>query len=619
LALAGLGIVAGAFFLGRLSVAPGSAGSALGGTGQGNFLGDMAAAAQKTIGGLFGGTEQKPVLEIDLVSRRAVSSSSAAQPAGAVKTVAGSAVSVATQPKAPAPSVGTREAAAAASAGLPATASRALQAGAAESPATAAASTTGGGEAGTAASAQPAAGRPCEFSGGGIPSRRVIVNEIAWMGSPARSGETDTQAAGNEWLELKNVSDGTVPVGSWRLIDRDGRMKIVLDSGMSVALRSFFLLERTDDASVPGVTADAIYGGALSNDGAWLRLFDEQCMLVDEVDASAGWPGGDNGMKQTLERNADGFGWHTSAAPGGTPRAENSAPVPAAAEPLVKHSLGVSLAGDGSGIVTSEPAGMHCTPTCVWNYAPGTAVTLAASSSADSKFDGWSGACTGKKATCAIRLTTPTSVIATFYLVNPPAQSAPPPTAPSPEASSTAPSPEATSSAPTPPPGPSVPDHIVIAAVQITGGPGKTTNDFVKIFNPFSTPFNLRGYRLVKRITTSTTDSSLKSWGNEDAIISAGGYYTWANSSFTSLVPPADATTGSSISDNTGIAIREGSENTGRIVDALAWENAQNAFVEGSAFQPPSGKFEANQVLTRKTVNGVVQDTDDNSNDFVIE
>ncbi len=157
-------------------------------------------------------------------------------------------------------------------------------------------------------------------------------------------------------------------------------------------------------------------------------------------------------------------------------------------------------------------------------------------------------------------------------------------------------------------------NYIVIAEVRITGGPGQTTNDFLKIFNPLSTAFNLKGHRLVKRTKTGTSDTLLKSW-TTDAFISAGGYYTWANSSFTGLTPPADVTTSGSIADDNGVAIREGPNDTGTIIDAVAWGAAQNIFVEGSPYPENPGQ---NQLLKRRFLNGIIGDTNNNGQDFEI-
>ncbi len=61
---------------------------------------------------------------------------------------------------------------------------------------------------------------------------------------------------------------------------------------------------------------------------------------------------------------------------------------------------------------------------------------------------------------------------------------------------------------------------VVISAVQITGGVGKTAEDFIELFNPTNQPVNLKGFRLVKRTATATADASIKSW-TEDTFIPA--------------------------------------------------------------------------------------------------
>jgi hypothetical protein len=60
--------------------------------------------------------------------------------------------------------------------------------------------------------------------------------------------------------------------------------------------------------------------------------------------------------------------------------------------------VAVTLAGAGSGTVTSNPPGIHCPGTCSGSF-PGS-VTLTATPSSGSAFAGWSGACTG--ASCSL-------------------------------------------------------------------------------------------------------------------------------------------------------------------------------------------------------------------------
>ena len=59
------------------------------------------------------------------------------------------------------------------------------------------------------------------------------------------------------------------------------------------------------------------------------------------------------------------------------------------------YTLSVSL--DGSGTVTSVPAGINCGTDCLEVYNSGTQVTLTASPATGYAFTGWSGACTGDR------------------------------------------------------------------------------------------------------------------------------------------------------------------------------------------------------------------------------
>lgn len=140
----------------------------------------------------------------------------------------------------------------------------------------------------------------------------VAINEIAWMGT--------TASANDEWVELHNNTSGTVILDGWVLKAGDGAPEIKL-AGI-IPANGFFLLERTDDTTVPDITADLVYRGALGNNGEDLRLIDSSGNLIDEADFSSGWPAGDNATKQTMERMVSA--WQTSQNPGGTPKDINS-------------------------------------------------------------------------------------------------------------------------------------------------------------------------------------------------------------------------------------------------------------------------------------------------------
>jgi hypothetical protein len=78
------------------------------------------------------------------------------------------------------------------------------------------------------------------------------------------------------------------------------------------------------------------------------------------------------------------------------------------------HKLSVTRSGDGTGTVTSAPAGITCGATCSASYDPSTTITLTAAAADDSTFAGWSGACTGTAPTCAVALSEDRAVTASF-------------------------------------------------------------------------------------------------------------------------------------------------------------------------------------------------------------
>ena len=81
---------------------------------------------------------------------------------------------------------------------------------------------------------------------------------------------------------------------------------------------------------------------------------------------------------------------------------------------LVKgvSGLTVTLAGAGTGTVTSSPTGINCPGTCSGTFTNVSQVTLTAAPATGFGFVGWSGACTGTATTCSVAATA--AVTATF-------------------------------------------------------------------------------------------------------------------------------------------------------------------------------------------------------------
>ena len=335
--------------------------------------------------------------------------------------------------------------------------------------------------------------------------QNLLINEVAWLGGPV--------SANDEWIELKNISGGELDISGWQVLDKDENIKITFPQNKKMPAGGFLLLERTDDNSLPGIKADVIYSGALSNTNEGLRLFNNECNLVDEVTANSDWPAGIAEARRTMERQAN-LSWNTYGGNGenfggvnimGTPRKENGSIVffPSGSIQPVSNQVAV---------VVAQPA-------------------------------------------------------------------------------------------------PSTPAKILISEIQITGGTGKSNNDFIELYNPNNFQVNLNGYRLVKRTKTGTTDSSIKSW-TSDALIPAKGYYLWANNDYSDIAATPDIRTSTTLADDNGVAIRFGAEDIGTIIDGVGWGLAANNFVEIAVFgENPI----ANQSISRQSEN----DTNNNSVDFV--
>jgi phosphatidylserine/phosphatidylglycerophosphate/cardiolipin synthase-like enzyme len=120
----------------------------------------------------------------------------------------------------------------------------------------------------------------------------VVISEIAWMGT--------TNSPNDEWVELFNNSDSEISLSGWSLTAADGTPSVQL-MGL-IPAGGYFLLERTDDDSVPGVPADQIYTGTLSDAGEDLFLHDADSNVMDRINATSGWFAGHLKGRVPMER-----------------------------------------------------------------------------------------------------------------------------------------------------------------------------------------------------------------------------------------------------------------------------------------------------------------------------
>ena len=156
----------------------------------------------------------------------------------------------------------------------------------------------------------------CQRGASGAPRQyRVLINEVAWMGSQ--------ESPNSEWMELKNIWGLPINLSGWQVQDKEQQIKVIFGENDIIPAQGYFLLERTDDNSLPDAPADKIYTGALSNSDEALYLFDNNCQIEDEIAANPNWPGGDNSLKKTMQR-FDTFYWYTGTVSAG--RENSSAP-----------------------------------------------------------------------------------------------------------------------------------------------------------------------------------------------------------------------------------------------------------------------------------------------------
>jgi len=141
----------------------------------------------------------------------------------------------------------------------------------------------------------------------------VLFSEVAWMGTTVDSND--------EWIEIYNFSSTPTDLTGWTL--SDGKSLNIVLSGV-MPPHGVFVLERTDDMSVPSVTAAVIYTGALTNSGATLTFRDADGVVMGTpLVGGADWVniGGDNASKYSAQVTRTGQ-WVTGHQTPGLPNVE---------------------------------------------------------------------------------------------------------------------------------------------------------------------------------------------------------------------------------------------------------------------------------------------------------
>ena len=85
------------------------------------------------------------------------------------------------------------------------------------------------------------------FSFNFVYAQDILINEIAWMGTKSNSND--------EWIELYNPTNTNISLEEYILYI--GEKEIPLEG--TIKANSFFILERTDDTTLPNIMADLIF------------------------------------------------------------------------------------------------------------------------------------------------------------------------------------------------------------------------------------------------------------------------------------------------------------------------------------------------------------------------
>ncbi len=112
-----------------------------------------------------------------------------------------------------------------------------------------------------------------------------------------------SKLSNDEWMELYNTTDQTIDLTGWTLNSLTGTSPDPqINLAHSIQPFGFYILERTDDNTIPGIIANQIYTGSLIDSGENLELKDSSGLLIDSVHSEGSWFGGDKASRSSMER-----------------------------------------------------------------------------------------------------------------------------------------------------------------------------------------------------------------------------------------------------------------------------------------------------------------------------
>jgi len=166
-----------------------------------------------------------------------------------------------------------------------------------------------------------------------------------------------------------------------------------------------------------------------------------------------------------------------------------------------------------------------------------------------------------------------------------------------------------------------VSNSVVISQFQTGRSSPNFEDEFVEIHNVSQNNVDLNGHRLVYRGENPTDVANPFAVWTTSTVIPPGGFYLVASISYDGSVP-ADITYNpaacscSMSGTRGGLAIRNGPNNTGTIIDTVAWGTVNNGLGEGTPTTPHP--IDNNDNSKIRLQNGC-RDTDNNAVDFVTQ
>jgi hypothetical protein len=157
----------------------------------------------------------------------------------------------------------------------------------------------------------------------------------------------------------------------------------------------------TGNFSAPAKLLDYMLSVAFSGPGSGNVMSSPAGISCPETCAATFPSGTQVQLTATAESNSTFGGWGGACSGTGNCSVDVNADRGVVASfnpPVVSYTLSLSLAGTGSGSVSSSPSGINCGNICRASFNAGSQVNLTATPGPNSTFAGWTGACSGNTA-----------------------------------------------------------------------------------------------------------------------------------------------------------------------------------------------------------------------------